>query len=171
MVHYCLGIFISGGGDFRRFNNDRLFHRLESRRNIVMGSYDSVAAISRRLFVDSDSADAERREEPRIAALESASVRAIRSRMSYDATITDVSSRGLSLTSPEGFAVGTAVLVEWCAGFFPGTVRHANQSGENSWTIGIEVEPIPGCLTLLATLKQSAHEKNRDQVINARVYA
>jgi hypothetical protein len=122
---------------------------------------DTLLAIAQRVLNAEGDAHDERREHPRIQALERAEVRDVRAHTGCNATITDVSSSGMQLVVGQSFSIGTTLIVEWCSGFLPCTVRHCK--GDNGmWVVGVEAELLPGAQSLLVALKESAHQRNRD---------
>jgi hypothetical protein len=126
--------------------------------------------IAERLLHHSEEAATNRRDRTRIDANEAASISGVHSRTTCDATITDVSTRGMRLIAKQHFAIGTTVIIEWGRGFVPCTVRHFRPTDEG-WVIGVEAECLPGVIRLLSELKESAQQRNRSVVFSARICA
>ena len=126
--------------------------------------------ITKRLLQHENEMHYERRNGDRIQANEAASIAGVHSRITCDATINDVSTHGMNLTSTLHFPVGTTLIVEWSGGFVPCTVRHV-RAGDEAWQIGVEVEPLPGVIHVLSELKRSAQERNRSILLPARICA
>jgi hypothetical protein len=116
--------------------------------------------IAERLLEHDSEIQLERRDRTRIQAREAASISGVHSRVSCDAIITDVSTRGIRLIASEPFPAGASVIVEWARGFVPCTVRHFRPTDEG-WVIGVEAEWLPGVLSLMEELKRTAQQRNR----------
>jgi hypothetical protein len=119
-----------------------------------------MSAVASRLLFEISEQVANRRDDPRIEAREGVRVYAVNSSTFCDATVRNVSSRGLSLETTQAFTAGSTLVIEWDSGYLPGIVRHCRPA-ESRWMIGFEVELLPGSRALLAALKKSAHERNR----------
>jgi hypothetical protein len=130
----------------------------------------NVSSMAERLLGFENETENERRHKTRIQARESAAISRIEARSTCAAIITDVSTRGMSLTAKEQFLVGSTVIVEWGRGFVPCTVRHCGAS-DAGWTIGVEAENLPGIAPLLSELVQSAQQRNRSRLLPATICA
>jgi hypothetical protein len=121
-----------------------------------------------RLLEHAYESERNRRDRTRIQACESASINAVHSRVTCNATITDVSTRGMRLVAKQHFAIGSTVIVEWARGFVPCTVRYVRPTLEG-WVMGVEAECLPGVVRLMSELKQSAEHRNRSLLLAARI--
>ena len=119
---------------------------------------ESPSPFAQRLL--SDDTPHDRRKDPRVQSNETAEMREVHAANACDATILDVSAHGMKIAAAQPFRPGATVIVEWCAGFLPCTVRHCTE--ENGvWLVGVEAEALPGVLALLVALKESAQQRNR----------
>ena len=130
---------------------------------------NAVLGVVGRLLQHEGTLNYERRNDPRIMALERASVHGIRANAIYAAMIIDVTLRGMSLSTHQRLPVGSTVIVRWCSGFVPCTVRHCRLE-RGAWIVGAEVKQLlPSVVRLLADLKEAAHRRNRSLHMAARI--